>query len=175
MDKYKLIEVSDETRKINMPVLDEDVRDRGLEEFGLEGDHGKVVTIDVCKSVYICPICEEENVMVMVNNRIIFGSSSSNDSKGGEMCVKCSSLPKEEIDARFEATEGGMSPLWRTKEELEHHTIIIDAGDVFWGQVEDFGNCFFSNCSEDFIVDWCAENGWSLRIMRGIVQPPRTE
>jgi len=101
MNKYELIEVEDLRKVDNFPVLDEDVRDRYMEEFGYEGDHGKVVTIEVRKRVYICPVCEEENTMIMINNRIVFGSSSYNSSKGGEMCSSCCSLTKEEIAAKY--------------------------------------------------------------------------
>jgi hypothetical protein len=166
---YEVIPVTNETRTIDMPVLDEKVRPRGLEEFGYEGDHGQVVTIDVRKEVYICPICEEENVLVMVNNRIIFGSSCYN--KHGHMCTKCSSLTREEMDARY-VTGSFINPVTRTRQELEGHTIIVDGGDTFWGDVGQFRDCFFDNADEDQIIGWCDANDMTLKIIKGIIAPP---
>ena len=146
------------------------MRDRYMEEFGYEGDHGKVVSIEVTLEQYICPVCQEENTKVIVGGRIIFGTSCY--SSIGETCSRCGDLTKEEAAHRVE-TGRFKDAMWRTKEELEGHTIIVDRGEMFWGQVEHFENCFFDNCDEETITDWCAENGWSLNIVRGIIEPPK--
>ena len=41
---------------------------------------------------------------------------------------------------------------------------IIDNGDVFYGTLEQFQDCFFSNATPELIQDWCRENGYSYEV-----------
>ena len=39
---------------------------------------------------------------------------------------------------------------------------IIDGGAIFYGTLDQFKNCFFSNANEWMIREWCDERGYSL-------------
>lgn len=48
--------------------------------------------------------------------------------------------------------------------ELDGKEIIIEGGDVFIGNKEQFEDCFFSNPSIADIKGWCKGNCWKLEI-----------
>ena len=45
-----------------------------------------------------------------------------------------------------------------------HDTIIIENGDVFEGNLEQFKNCFFDNANAHTIKMWCDKWGYSFRV-----------
>ena len=42
--------------------------------------------------------------------------------------------------------------------------IVVEDGDIFEGTRSQFVDCFFSNADDVEIINWCAENGWKLKI-----------
>lgn len=41
---------------------------------------------------------------------------------------------------------------------------IINDGNMFYGTVDDFKDCFFDNANDETISDWCEEMGFTLEI-----------
>jgi hypothetical protein len=48
--------------------------------------------------------------------------------------------------------------------ESEDDKILVDNGDMFDGTREQFADCFFSNATNNQIIDWCKSQGFSLSI-----------
>lgn len=40
--------------------------------------------------------------------------------------------------------------------------ILINNGDMFDGNIEQFKNCFFDNATLENIIDWCSDEGFSF-------------
>ena len=46
----------------------------------------------------------------------------------------------------------------------ENTVIVIDDGDMFYGTVDQFKDCFFSNADEETIRDWANVNGYNIEV-----------
>ncbi len=46
--------------------------------------------------------------------------------------------------------------------------ILIDNGDVFEGNQEQFEDCFFSNATKDQIIDWCKHNDFTYEFIEEV-------
>jgi hypothetical protein len=55
--------------------------------------------------------------------------------------------------------------------EMDGRLYIIDGGEVFFGTVEQFQDCFFSNANHELIVEWAEEIGATIKWVDPIVEP----
>ena len=47
--------------------------------------------------------------------------------------------------------------------------ILVEKGEVFDGNRDQFENCFFSNASNGEIESFCRKNNWSLSINGSVI------
>jgi hypothetical protein len=48
--------------------------------------------------------------------------------------------------------------------ELNTDHILVDGGEMFGGDRDQFANCFFDNADNEQVTQWCRESGFSLSI-----------
>lgn len=44
--------------------------------------------------------------------------------------------------------------------------IVVEDGEIFEGNEEQWAECFFSDVTEEAVREFCEENGWSVTVMR---------
>ncbi len=52
------------------------------------------------------------------------------------------------------------------EEKVPKLYIIVDGGDTFEGTSEQWAECYFSNVTEEGVIDFCHQNGWEVTITR---------
>lgn len=67
-----------------------------------------------------------------------------------------------DLEAKFENKY--KHPFDMNNEEYEDDKILVENGDMFDGTREQFMDCYFSNASNNNIMDWCFDQGFNLSI-----------